>query len=318
MMSALISVSRGSNGCLRAKARRRLVSSAPRRAAAAINLVASASCGLSPTCNAISQNADDRSDRREHVVEVVRYAAGQLADRFHLLRLAHLFLGSELRGDVAHQQVVNIAAAPAYAAHRYFHLDLVAVLAHRIDLEAFAFDTPRLPQKLVHGQISRAITLWQIQVCDRSAHRLLTRPAEDHLRLRVPLQDFAKFVDLDDRVKRRIDDAARHALAVDKRLLRLLALGHVATDEEVALLGVGPHATPGERYEPAVPVYPPGLEISSLLPATRDADFRARSFEIVWIDEFGSVATYQLFGGVARNRLAAGAHSKNIAGVVRR
>jgi hypothetical protein len=65
-------------------------------------------------------------------------------------------------------------------------------------------------------------------------------------------------------------------------------------------------------------MHPPGLEIASLLSATRDADFRPRSLEIGWIDEFGSVAAYQLFGTIPRNRLAAGAHSKNIARVVRR
>ena len=123
---------------------------------------------------------------------------------------------------------------------------------------------------------------------------------------------------MDNRIERSVDDGARHALAIEKRLLGLLALGHVATDEEMTLLRIGPHATPRERYDPPIPMHPPGLEISSLLSASGDADFRPRSFEIAGIGEFGSVAAYELFGTIAHNRLAAGAHSKNAAGMVRR
>src|SRR5262245_37502460 len=41
---------------------------------------------------------------------------------------------------------------------------------------------------------------------------------------------------------------------------------------------------------------PPGLEIAPLLSATRNAYFRLRSFEIVGIDELGSVVTHHLVG----------------------
>jgi hypothetical protein len=112
--------------------------------------------------NAVRQNADDRGDGGEHVVEIVRNAAGQLSDGLHLLRLPHLLLGGDLAGDVAHQQVVDVAVTPAHAAHRYFDLDLVPVLAQRIDFEALAFDASHLPQQLVHREIAGPIALGQI------------------------------------------------------------------------------------------------------------------------------------------------------------
>jgi hypothetical protein len=88
--------------------------------------------------------------------------------------LPHLLLGGDLGGDVAQQQVVDIAITPAHAGHGYFHLDLVTVLAQRIDLESFAFDPPHLPHQLVHGEIARPVPLREVQIRDRSAHRLLT------------------------------------------------------------------------------------------------------------------------------------------------
>ena len=50
------------------------------------------------------QPADDDS---EHIVEIMRDAAGQLADRFHLLRLAKLLLGGGAFGHFAAQRAVR-------------------------------------------------------------------------------------------------------------------------------------------------------------------------------------------------------------------
>jgi hypothetical protein len=40
-------------------------------------------------------------DHSQHVVEIVRHPAGQIADRLHLLRLAQLFFGADAHADVA-------------------------------------------------------------------------------------------------------------------------------------------------------------------------------------------------------------------------
>ena len=86
--------------------------------------------------NGVGQDIDRAGDDGEHVVEVVRDAAGELADRLHLLRLPQLLFGRELLRDVAQEQVEDIAVAAAHAGHRHFHLDRPSVLAAGIELEA--------------------------------------------------------------------------------------------------------------------------------------------------------------------------------------
>ena len=48
----------------------------------------------------IKQKVGEADDRRQHVVEVVRDAAGELADRLHLLALRDLHLERALLGGV--------------------------------------------------------------------------------------------------------------------------------------------------------------------------------------------------------------------------
>ena len=54
----------------------------------------------------LGQDADGSGDDGEDIVEVVRHAAGQLADGFHLLRLAELGFGGLLLGQVAADEEV--------------------------------------------------------------------------------------------------------------------------------------------------------------------------------------------------------------------
>ena len=49
---------------------------------------------------AAAQEVGRGADDGQQIVEIVRDAAGQLADRFHLLRLAQRFLGLAPLGDV--------------------------------------------------------------------------------------------------------------------------------------------------------------------------------------------------------------------------
>ena len=56
---------------------------------------------LGPVGDRVGQDADRAGDDGQDVVEVVGDAAGQLADRVHLLRLAELGLGGLLLGEVA-------------------------------------------------------------------------------------------------------------------------------------------------------------------------------------------------------------------------
>ena len=120
-----MSVSRGCRGCLRAKARRWPVNSAPRSAASLISLAIAARCGLSATASA--RNIDRAGDDGEHVVEVVRDAAGQLADGFHLLGLLELFLGRNLLGDIPDKSIDDVTIAAAKRGERDFGAEIRAV-----------------------------------------------------------------------------------------------------------------------------------------------------------------------------------------------
>ena len=61
----------------------------------------------------IGQDVDRAGDGSEHVVEVMRDTAGQLTDRFHLLRLPQLLLGCELFGEILDKAIEHIAVVPS-------------------------------------------------------------------------------------------------------------------------------------------------------------------------------------------------------------
>ncbi len=84
--SAFKSMRRGCNGCCRAKASRRRVSSAPLKALLRISRVCSASSR--PVLQRVEQDLGVANDHAQQVIEVVRDTAGELADRLQLQRMA--------------------------------------------------------------------------------------------------------------------------------------------------------------------------------------------------------------------------------------
>jgi hypothetical protein len=76
-------------------------------------------------------------DRREQVVEVVGHAPGELADRFHALRLAQLLLELALLGDVAQDAAVghDPARLVAHRGRRFAGRELAAVFPAQLELE---------------------------------------------------------------------------------------------------------------------------------------------------------------------------------------
>ena len=87
--------------CLRLKASNWRVRLAA-RSEAAVNLL-EAFAGLGRVLVRVhQQQLGIAPDDRQHVVEVVRHAAGELADGLHLLRLAQLLLQCLALGDVPH------------------------------------------------------------------------------------------------------------------------------------------------------------------------------------------------------------------------
>ena len=82
-----------------------------------------ASCGWSAT--RFGQDFDRAGDDGEDVVEVVRDAAGELADGLHLLRLPQLLLGGDLVGEVADEAVEQVAVARLQRGHAQLDLEFV-------------------------------------------------------------------------------------------------------------------------------------------------------------------------------------------------
>ena len=85
--------------------------------------------------DAVSEEVDRPRDHREHVVEFMRDAAGELADRFHLLRLDQPLLGEALLADIPEEVVEDVAVAAAKCSGRHFHQEFAAVPVHCARLE---------------------------------------------------------------------------------------------------------------------------------------------------------------------------------------
>jgi hypothetical protein len=83
--------------------------------------------------------------------------------------------------------------------------------------------------------------------------------------------------------------------------------GHVAADEEVALLRLGPDAGPAQGHVVTILVDVARLEISGQLPAACRAHFLPGRLEIVRIDKGGAAPTDHLLRLVAEDRSTAGA-----------
>src|SRR6478736_7097395 len=78
------------------------------------------------------------------------------------------------------------------------------------------------------------------------AEHLVAVPAEELFGLRIPVQDAARLVGLDEGVERGLDDVAGEAFALAQGFLREPGLRHVAADEEEALGLFGPAREPGQ------------------------------------------------------------------------
>ena len=100
MIILLASSGCGANGCWRAKARSRCVRMAA-RSAAAIAAFENRSMPKSPFLMRRLTRSMRAHDDAQHIVEVVRDAAGELTDRLHFLRLPELVFGLLRAGSLA-------------------------------------------------------------------------------------------------------------------------------------------------------------------------------------------------------------------------
>jgi hypothetical protein len=156
----------------------------------------------------VSEDFDRPRDDGEHIVEFVRDAAGELADRFHLLRLDQLLLGKTLLADVPHEIVEDIAVAAAKRRGRDLDREFASVPVHRACLEPDAGGHPQffadhflspLPVRIAHPFRHQ-------QIHHIGADRLFPGPPGQGFRLRPPLENDAVEISLKEGIERRLDD----------------------------------------------------------------------------------------------------------------
>ena len=100
-ISARRSTGTARKSCWRAKASRRWVSDAPR--SAPCSAPSTSRCRRGSSGQALAQQIEIAHHRHQQIVEIVRDAAGELADGLHLLRLPQLLLRLFAGGDFLHQ-----------------------------------------------------------------------------------------------------------------------------------------------------------------------------------------------------------------------
>ena len=123
-------------------------------------------------------------DDRQHVVEVVRDAAGQLADGLHLLGLHEAFLGRTQRplglpapGDVGEdaEDTERAALAVAFQAGRQQHVDEGAVLLAEDALDLAQLAAAEQDRQALGQPVRR---LRQAEIMQRASDHVLARVAE--------------------------------------------------------------------------------------------------------------------------------------------
>ena len=84
----------------------------------------------------IGQNLDRAGDDGEEVIEIMRDAAGELADGFHFLGLPDPLLGRDLVGEIAHEPVEQEAVARLQRGHAQLRGKFPSVPPPDLDLAA--------------------------------------------------------------------------------------------------------------------------------------------------------------------------------------
>ena len=172
------------------------------------------------------------ADHRGHqIVEVVRDAAGELADRLHLLRLAQLLLELVASADVFDQADPDAVLEVESDVH--VRVERRAVLAHvaLVDRERIA---PRIVELVLHGELA-VVRVRDVGVVH--PRELLTRVAEHALERRVRLAHDPIAAD-GDPDRRAFEDEAKPLLGLLSGGGRTLELadqaGDAVDDEERA------------------------------------------------------------------------------------
>ncbi|MFK4673424.1 hypothetical protein ABIF37_005827 [Bradyrhizobium diazoefficiens] len=171
----------------------------------------------------IRQNTDRAGDDGQHVVEVVGDAAGQLADRIHLLDLPELGFGGLLLGEVAadEEMAPHRLGPGAHPVQR----NLVTIVVIVARLEA-ALD--RAAPGRAH-LAARFLEVIRVDELDRTVPDHVVRAeAEDVLHTGADLDEIAETIGDQDQILRGLENALALLDLPIERHLRSLPLGDVA------------------------------------------------------------------------------------------
>ncbi len=167
----------------------------------------------------LAQNSDGSGDDRQQIVEIVRDAAGQLSDRFHLLRLPDPRFGRLLLGEVATDEEMplgRLRPCPRPVQH-----DGVAVPVHVAYLEAALL--PAAPGRA--HLLPRGLEILGMDEVDGAVSDHLVGPdAENDARARADLHEITDLVGDQDQIMRGFEDAlplldlAAQRLLIGRRL----------------------------------------------------------------------------------------------------
>ena len=174
------------------------------------------------------QEFDIGDNHRQNVVEVVSDAAGELADRLHLLRLAQLLLHLLAAGEVADEAGEHAPPVCPRFADRQFDREDPAILGDPLD-EAAVADDPRLAGSQVVGQVD--VMLGPIglrhQHLDVAADHLVREVAEQSRRPGAERGNVAPLVDDDHRLGHGGENRFKVRFALRQLRLRPLQRGDV-------------------------------------------------------------------------------------------
>ncbi len=246
-------MARGCSGCRRAND-----SSLMRESAAAVHRLVDHPGDLGQfgaILHPVGDHLDAAGDHREDVIEIMRHAAGELADRFHLLGLVQLPFGLPRCRDVVIDDdgalplagaVGNGAPAGDQPDHAGFagpadtDLDIVKILAARGASE----------QGLIRRDRRGAIRVEAVKGPGPARRAVWRHIADQTLPHRIAEQHAALGVDHQHRIGHAVDGLVEHLRLATERLGLLgEALGHVGEGggKDADLAG----EPPGHRHRPA-------------------------------------------------------------------
>ena len=208
--------------------------------------------------DAFGQDSDGAGDDGQNIVEVMRDAAGQLADRLHLLGLAELcFRGALFRKVAADEEVASHRLRPCpHPGQRHGLAILVDIARLEVAHEPSVSRRPHLR--------ARAVEIVGMDEFDRAMPDHFFRPVtQDGHRARADLNESSRGIRHQDEILRRLEDALALLDLLVERRLRPLALADVARGLGGAddLSRHRPDRGDAERdvHRPAVLVQPQGL-----------------------------------------------------------